>query len=92
MAGIHREFHALQMNGWEDVAAATGPEAGRPSDHLHELTIRDRLALLAIATECGYSLQLGYVPGPGWCFKRAVAEHGMSIHAAYVPNVAKALQ
>lgn len=92
MAGIHQAFGDVAREGWTDVAAATGPEAGRPSSHEHALTIRDRIALLAIAAECEYHLQLGHVPGPGWALKRAIQEHGMTVHSAYLPNVAKALQ
>jgi hypothetical protein len=78
--------------GYYDVVRATGPEAGRASAHQHATDLREaiRLALLMDEVEmsAGY---IGYVPGVGWVLRHLVERESVTVYAAYLPKVAKAL-
>lgn len=91
VAGIARAFGKTVREGWYDVAAATGPEAGRPSAHQHPTDLPHAILLNLILTEVTYALRLGSVPGPGWAIKALVEETGVRVPAHLLPNVAKAL-
>lgn len=94
MAGVARAFSTFIRAEWEDVREATGPEAGRPSSHVQAVAPVNAMVLHLALTEMGYHLQLGTVPGPGWCLKLIAREMlpaaPMSLHAAF-PRTMRAL-
>lgn len=92
LAGIAQAFGDVVRDGWEDVAAATGPEAGRPGDHKHAVNHREAIFLNLIYKEVEYAITgLGHLPGPGWVLAELVESEKINVPAFYLPNVAKAL-
>jgi hypothetical protein len=92
LAGIAQAFGDVVREGWTDVAAATGPEAGRASDHNHKLTEREIIFLNLVYKEVEYAFNgLGHLPGPGWVLAELVQERGINVPVHFLPNVAKAL-
>lgn len=95
MAGVARTFSDFIRAEWTDTREATGPEAGRPSSHRQAVAPVNAVVLHLALTELGYHLQLGSVPGPGWCLRAIVAEMigdlPMSCGLAF-PRTAEALR
>ncbi len=91
MAGVAEAFRAFIRTEWEDVREATGPEAGRPSSHRQPVALVNAVILHLAMTEMQYALQLGSLPGPGWCLKLLAQEMGAVQHIrAAFPRTAEA--
>lgn len=92
MAGIADAFGDFIRAPWTDVREATGPEAGRPSSHVHEVTLRDAVVLHLVMAELTYVLQLGAVPGIGWALRDLAAEvDALQVVRLALPRVADLL-
>lgn len=91
MAGIADAF-AEMHKGWHDTRSATGPEAGRPSSHEHDITETQAILLVAAVSEVGHNLQLGTLPGIGWALRAMIEERKINVYQINMPNVAKSLQ
>jgi hypothetical protein len=74
---------------YRDVIGATGPEAGRPSAHLHPNTLRKGITLSLLMTEVELSAgYIGHVPGIGWCVAALMEREGMTVPAHLFPKTA----
>jgi len=65
-ANIAASFGQTVRDGWTDYAALSGPEAGRPSQHRHGVTLAQSAGLRLVTVELGTILPLGSIPTPGW--------------------------
>ena len=92
MANVAFAFSGFIRSDWTDTRAATGPEAGRPSSHVRKVTLREAVVLHLTMVEMQYVLDLGAVPGPGWCLKLLARETGAAdCTRLSFPRVAAAL-
>jgi hypothetical protein len=91
MAAVARALSEVVQDGYYDVIGATGPEAGRPSDHKHATTIYDAIILDLLWTEIGMTVGAsvtGSVTGIGWCLDALIREHNVPVTMLLLPNVA----
>lgn len=92
MAGVADAFGDFIRSPWTDVREATGPEAGRPSSHVHEVTLREAVVLHLVLAELTYALQLGSLPGPGWALLALAHEvDALQVVRLALPRVAASL-
>lgn len=91
MAGIAEELAKFVAAGWHDFQTSTGPEAGRPSQHVHRLTEGQLVLLSLLAQEIASNLSLGSVAGIGWCLRRYIDEIGFDVDRLMFPNMAAKL-
>lgn len=92
MGGVADAFGDFIRSPWTDVREATGPEAGRPSSHVHEVTLRDAVVLHLVLSEMSYALQLGSLPGPGWALLALAHEvDAISLIRSALPRTAEAI-
>jgi len=87
VAGIADAFALFASTEWNDTRSATGPEAGRPSSHRHEVSLRQKLTLHAILLEVETHLQLGHVVGLGWALTALLLREEVRVNAAYLPQI-----
>ena len=89
VAGVARAFQTFLREGWADTRSATGPEAGRPSSHQHEVTLPVAIGLHLILVELEWHLNLGKVKGVGWALADLYRENLPEVYAyqEYLPNV-----
>lgn len=91
-AGVAEAFGGFIRSQWTDVREATGPEAGRPSSHVRDVTLREAVVLHLVLTEMTYALQLGSVPGPGWALVALAREvDALPLIRSALPRVAEAI-
>lgn len=70
---LYRAAATLVASPWRDVIGATGPEASRPSAHLHGWTVPQVMAVyLAIREAISES-------GLGWCADAVARAHGVRV-------------
>lgn len=72
-AAVYERAGEALAKGFDDVIGRAGPEAGRHSDHQHEFSLADRVAVaywLEYATRPFSSC----VPGVGWCLSNIAQE------------------
>lgn len=82
----------IVRTGWYDTIGATGPEPGRPSSHQHATKLRDALYLAALMDEVEAALNYNQPKANiGWALKHLIERENLTIHACYLPRVAKAL-
>lgn len=74
-AHVYEAAGVALARGFDDVIGRAGPEAGRHSEHQHEFTLADRVALAYWLDEATSKFQSG-VPGVGWCVSRIAASVG----------------
>lgn len=91
-AGIADAFSQFIRTDWYDTREATGPEAGRPSSHTQPVSLRTAVILHLVLCEVSYALQLGTLPGPGWCLKAIANELSLAtVVTATLPRTSAAL-
>jgi hypothetical protein len=89
VAQVAEVLAEVVREGYWDVVAATGPDAGRPSQHQHATDLHEALRLALLMTEVELNAGwIGHAPGIGWCVDALMKREGVTALAHVYPKVA----
>lgn len=95
IAAIATALAGSARSDWNDTRSATGPEAGRPSQHVHTPTRAQRVTLLLAMYEVTFAIaknaSIGSVPTLGWAIREIVTAEGIQVWPSDLPLVAAEL-
>ena len=87
LAAIAEAIGETLRTPYTDVIGRSGPEAGRPSDHIHAWTDHDRIGLEVLYAEIGIAVSGTTYGNVGWVLQHILTEEGFLPTAYGTPKV-----